>query len=116
MELVNRLLAGLGGKDAAGRPTLDHAKVEIKDGSIIYPWRIGSYRNRVAEQLTVRLQQETGCVLADSEHSRIVDAAQFAEAETAAGRRGKSCPGDRTRTGFSGVSLCAPDSVKPQLT
>jgi hypothetical protein len=32
MELVNRLLSELCGKDAQGRPTLDLAKVEIKDG------------------------------------------------------------------------------------
>jgi hypothetical protein len=84
MEPVNRLLAELGGKDGEGRPMLDKGKVEIKDGYIICPWRIGGYRNRVAEQFATRLQEETGCVLADREHSRIVDAAQFAESEAAA--------------------------------
>jgi hypothetical protein len=85
MEPVYRLLAELGGKDAEGRPTLDKGKVEIKDGYIVCPWRIGGYRNRMAEQFAARLQRETGCVLADREHSRIVDAAEFAERETAAG-------------------------------
>jgi len=88
MEPVNSLLAELGGQDAEGRPTLDRGKVEIEDGYIVCPWRIGGYRNRAAERFAIRLQQETGCVLADREHSRIVDAAQFAEREPAAGAAG----------------------------
>jgi hypothetical protein len=84
MEPVERLLAELGGEDAEGRPTLGGGHVEIKDGYIICPWRIGGYRNRVAEQFAARLQQETGCVLADREHSRVVDAAQFAGRATSA--------------------------------
>jgi hypothetical protein len=82
MEPVNRLLAELGSKDAEGRPMLGKGKVEIKNGYIVCPWRIGGYSNRVAEQFATRLQQQTGCVLADREHSRIVDAAQFAGRET----------------------------------
>jgi hypothetical protein len=85
MEPVNRLFAELGGRDAEGRPTLEKGKVEIKEGYLVCPWRIGGHRNRVAEQFAARLQQETGCVLADREHSRIVDAAEFAASETAAG-------------------------------
>ena len=88
MEPVNRLLAELGGKDAEGRPTLDRGRVEIEEGYIVCPWRIGGYRNRAAERFALRLQQETGCVLADREHSRIVNVAQFAEREPTAGAAG----------------------------
>jgi hypothetical protein len=83
-EPVNRLLAELGSKDAEGLPMLGKDRVEIKEGYIIFPWRIGGYRNRVAERFATRLQQQTGCVLADREHSQIVDVAQLAEWETAA--------------------------------
>jgi hypothetical protein len=87
-EPVHRLLAELGGQDAEGRPTLDRGRVEFQDGYIICPWRIGGYLNRAGERFALRLQQETGCVLADREHSRIIDAAQFAEREPAAGAAG----------------------------
>jgi hypothetical protein len=87
-EPVNRLLVELGGKDAEGRPTLDRGRVEIEEGYIVCPWRIGGYRNRAAERFALRLQQETGCVLADREHSRIVNVAQFAEREPSAGAAG----------------------------
>jgi hypothetical protein len=37
MALASRLLAELGGKDAKGRPTLNQAEVEIKDGYTVCP-------------------------------------------------------------------------------
>jgi hypothetical protein len=46
------------------------------------------HRNRAAERFALRLQQETECVLADREHSRIVNVAQFAEREPTAGAAG----------------------------
>ncbi len=73
MDAVHRLLKELGGIDRDGNPTLEGGKVEFRDGYLVGPWRIGGWRNRTAEEFALRLQQETGCVLADREHSRIIE-------------------------------------------
>ena len=77
MGIVNRLLQELGGTDEQGRPTLDGVPVEIKDGTVTCRWLVGGYCNRVAEEFALRLQQKTGCVLADREHSRVVEPEQL---------------------------------------
>jgi hypothetical protein len=77
MGIVNRLLKELGGRDEHGRPTLDDVTVEIKDGTVACRWLIGGYCNRVAEEFALRLQMETGCVLADREHSQVIEADQL---------------------------------------
>jgi hypothetical protein len=77
MGIVNRLLQELGGKDEQGRPTLDGVPVEIKDGTVACRWLIGGYCNRVAEEFALRLQEETGCVLADREHSHVIEPDQL---------------------------------------
>jgi hypothetical protein len=77
MGIVNRLLRELGAGDDHGRPTLDEVPVEIKDGTVACRWLIGSYCNRVAEEFALRLQKETGCVLADREHSRVIEPDQL---------------------------------------
>jgi hypothetical protein len=38
---------------------------------------VGGYCNRIAEEFAVRLHEETGCVLADREHSRIIEPDQL---------------------------------------
>jgi len=77
MAIVNRLLQELGGRDEQGRPTLDDVPVEIKDGTVACRWLIGGYCNHVAEEFALRLQEETGCVLADREHSRVIQPEQL---------------------------------------
>jgi hypothetical protein len=77
MEVVNRLLVELGGTDEQGRPTLDGVPVEIKDGTVACRWWVGGYCNRAVEEFALRLQHETGCVLADREHCRVIEPDQL---------------------------------------
>jgi hypothetical protein len=77
VDIVNRLLQELGSRDEQGRLTLDDVPVEIKDGTVVCRWLIGGYCNRVAEEFALRLQEETGCVLADREHSRVIEPDQL---------------------------------------
>jgi hypothetical protein len=77
MNVVHRLLSELGGVDEYGNPTLETGKVEWVDEYLTCPWRIGGWHNRTAEEFSLRLQQETGCALADREHSRIIEPDQL---------------------------------------
>jgi hypothetical protein len=77
MGIVHRLLHELGGTDERGRPTLDGVPVEIKDGTVACRWWVGGYCNRVAEEFALRLQKETGCLLADREHCRVIEPDQL---------------------------------------
>jgi len=71
--IVHRLLAELGAVDEQGRPTLDGEPVEEKAGALTCRWWVAGYRNLVAEEFALRLQQETGCVLADVNRCRVVE-------------------------------------------
>lgn len=77
MGIVNRLLQELGGTDEQGRPTLDGVPVEINDGTVACRWLIGGYCNHVAEEFALRLREETSCVLADREHSCVIEPDQL---------------------------------------
>jgi len=77
MDTVNRLLKELVGIGMDGSPKLESGKVDFRDGYLVCPWRIGGWHNRTAEEFALRLQQETGCVLADREHSRIIEPKQL---------------------------------------
>jgi hypothetical protein len=77
MGFVNRLLQELGGTDEQGRPTLDGVPVEIKNGMVACRWLIGPYCNRVAEEFALRLREEPGWVLADREHSCVIEPEQL---------------------------------------
>ena len=92
MGIVNRLLQELGGTDEQGCPTLDGVPVEIKDGTVACRSWVGGYCNRVAEEFALRLQKESGCVLADREHSRVIEPDQLQglnrQAPAAHGARG----------------------------
>jgi hypothetical protein len=77
MDAVHRLLKELGAIDKEGVPTLERGKVEFRDGYLVCPWRIGGWHNQTAEEFALRLHQETGCVLADREHSRIIGPEQL---------------------------------------
>ena len=93
MGIVNRLLQELGGRDEQCHPTLDNLAVETKDGTVACRWLIGSHCNRVAEEFALRLQKETGCVLADREHSQVIEPDQLhglnRQATAAAEARGR---------------------------
>jgi hypothetical protein len=77
MGILNRLLGEVGGTDKQGRPPLDGVPVEIKDGTVACRWLIGGYCNRITEEFALPLQKETGCVLADREHSRVIEPDQL---------------------------------------
>jgi hypothetical protein len=70
-DVVYRLLAELGAVDSQGRWTLDDDGVKIHDGYVVIPWQ-GAWPNRVAEEFALRLHCETGCLLADREHARVI--------------------------------------------
>lgn len=76
-RVVRALLQELGERDSEGRDTLGSLHVEYKDGCVVARWRVGTLRNRVAEEFAVRLQARTGCLIADREHGRLIDAEQL---------------------------------------
>src|SRR5260370_5342 len=84
MSIVERLLSELGEADAEGRWRLGGSKVEFYEGYIAVPW-LGGGTNYVAEEFARRLQEETGCVLADREHSRVIESQQLQELQGLAG-------------------------------
>ncbi len=73
MNVVDRLLNDLGGNGNGGATMLETGRVERHDGYLVCPWRVGGWHNRTAEEFALRVQQETGCILADREHSRIIE-------------------------------------------
>ncbi len=72
-QVALRHLGALGRVDGAGRWTLDGLPVEQKNGYLVCRWLVGPRRNRVAEEFAIRLNRETGCLLSDREHGRLVD-------------------------------------------
>ena len=76
MRVVRRLLDEFGEVDGGGTPTLGGWKVRFEDGYVILPWK-GGTRNRVAEEFAMKLHEATGCMLADLEHGRTVEAAEL---------------------------------------
>jgi hypothetical protein len=91
--VVGRLLADLGGLDERGRPTLDGEPVEEKDGALTCRWWVAGYRNLVAEEFALRLQQETGCVLADVKCCRVVEPGEVQGLNRQAGGGGPGASG-----------------------
>jgi len=71
MRIVGRLFRDLGEADTEDRWRLGGCKVEFYDGYIAVPW-LGGGTNYVAEEFALQLHRETGCVLADREHGRLI--------------------------------------------
>ena len=72
MEVVHRILAELGEKDAAGNVTLGGCKVRFENAGVSCLWNsVGT--NRVAEEFALRMQKETGCLIADVGGYRVID-------------------------------------------
>jgi hypothetical protein len=77
MDVVYRLLAELGEKDAEGHVTLGGCKVEFENAAVSCLWK-GVRTNRVVEEFALRMQSETGCVIADVGGYRVIDAGELA--------------------------------------
>lgn len=73
---VQRRLEELGSVEE-GLWTLDGLPVILKEGYLVCRWLVGPRTNRAAEELAIRLGRDTGCVVADREHGRIVDPADL---------------------------------------
>ena len=76
MAVVWRLLTELGEHTTEGEWRLGAGKVELRDGYLVIPW-MGHGTTRLSEEFALRLRQETGCLLADREHCRLVDPEQL---------------------------------------
>ncbi len=73
MDVVDRLLKELGGTDSDGHPTLGGARVRVEDGYVVVPW-LGGWTNRASEEFALRLQRDTGCLIADLGHRCVIGA------------------------------------------
>jgi hypothetical protein len=72
MDVVHHLLAELGEKDAEGNVTLGGSPVKFENAAVSCIWKVGR-TNRVAEEFALRMQEETGCVVADVGGYRVID-------------------------------------------
>jgi hypothetical protein len=77
MDVVHRLLDELGERDADGHATLGGCRVELGNGYVSCLWK-GGPTNRAAEEFALRLQRETGCLIADVGGYRIITAGELA--------------------------------------
>jgi hypothetical protein len=76
MDVVDRLLAELGETDADGDVTLGGCKVRFEKAVVSCLWK-GISINRVAEEFALRMQRETGCLIADLVGYRVVDPSEL---------------------------------------
>jgi hypothetical protein len=72
MDIVHRLLAELGETDSEGNVLLGGCKVKFENAAVSCLWR-GIRTNRVAEEFALRMQNETGCVIADVGGYRVIE-------------------------------------------
>jgi hypothetical protein len=89
MEVVHRLLDELGERDADGHPTLGGCRVELGNGYVSCLWK-GGRTNRAAEEFALRMQQETGCLIADVGGYRVITPGELT------GRASEAPAGQRT--------------------
>jgi hypothetical protein len=75
-DIVNRLLDELGATDAEGNSTLGGARIRFENGYIVAPW-LGGWTNRVSEEFALRMQRETGCLIADLGHRCVIEPDQL---------------------------------------
>lgn len=88
MDIVHRLLDELGEKDTEGNVTLGGCKVRFHNAAVSCLW-LGGKPNRVAEEFALRMQRETGCVLADVDCGRVIEPGELA------GLNGQASEGQR---------------------
>jgi hypothetical protein len=72
MGIVTPLLREFGETDEAGRPTIGGLRIEIHDGYLVCPWLMPNPVPGAAE-LALKLQEQTGCVLAELGSAVVVD-------------------------------------------
>jgi hypothetical protein len=72
MDVVHRLLNELGEKDAAGNVTLGGCEVRFHNAAVSCLW-MGATTNHSAEEFALRMNRETGCMLADVDCGRVID-------------------------------------------
>ena len=72
MDVVTRLLDEFGKPGPDGRPRLNTARVEIHDGYLVCPWLM-PYPVPSVTEFALRLQEETGCILAEVNCWAVVD-------------------------------------------
>jgi hypothetical protein len=77
MDIVRRLLDELGERDAEGSATLGGCKVELGNGYVSCLWK-GARTNRELEEFALRMQQETGCLIADVGGYRVITPGELA--------------------------------------
>jgi hypothetical protein len=77
MDVVRRHLADLGEKDAEGNITLGGCKVEFLNAAVRCLW-MGGGTNHVAEEFALRVQRDTGCVIADVGGYRVIEPGELA--------------------------------------
>ncbi len=77
MEVVRRLLDELGERDADGSVTLGGCKVELGNGYVSCLWK-GGRTNRELEEFALRMQRETGSLIADVGGYRVVTPGELA--------------------------------------
>ncbi len=69
--VVDRLLKELGDRDSEGHPTLGGARVRFEEGYVVVSW-LGAWTNRDSEEFALRMQRETGCLIADLGHRCVI--------------------------------------------
>ena len=72
MDVVHRLLEELGETDSEGDITLGGSKVRFENAAVSCLWK-GVRTNRVAEEFALRMQKETGCLIADVGGYRVIE-------------------------------------------
>ena len=77
VDVVHRLLAELGESDAEGNATLGGCKVEFHNAAVSCLWK-GGQTNRVVVEFALRMQRETGCVIADVGGYRVIEPGELA--------------------------------------
>jgi len=76
MDVVHRLLADIGERDADGNATLGGCKVEFQNGSVSCLW-MGGRTNRATEEFALRMHEETGCLIADVNCGEVIQPGQL---------------------------------------
>ncbi len=71
-DIVTRLLDEFSKPGPDGRPPLDTSRVEFRDGCLVCPWLMPHPVPGVTE-FALRLQEETGCILADLSGWAVID-------------------------------------------
>jgi hypothetical protein len=72
MDVVHRHLRDLGERDADGTMTLGGCKVQFENGAVRCLWK-GGRTNRLAEEFALRVQKDTGCLIADVGGYRVIE-------------------------------------------